>query len=270
MQKGFSLAEMLLVSLLAGLLLLAVSQAIITLVRMQADQSALLRLAENAMLTQLVLKKELSAASEILYLGAATHQHLNKTSESNSLEANNLSNEIKFNQFKNSDWLLFYTATPKESNALKCNNKYVIFHIDKKENAYGLGYKYYETNNKGIITKEIDETAAVVEKTSDTSRSDTLTSQLELLRFRYFYEPEQRWLTSEALLNTGFIENNLIKKDLIKKIQFAFIIATSQPVKKTNPSSFKLWNQDIILPKDGLYRELITAIINLKGAECLE
>lgn len=259
MQKGFTLLEMLLVSLFGGLLLLAVSQAIITLIRAQADQSELLRLAENAMLAELVLKKELSEAKEVLSTGAATNNNLKKTAESNLLEANNLMNEIKFNQFKNSDWLLLYTATKKENN--RCNNKYVIFHIDKKENAQGLAYKYYETNNKGIITKEPDKTTAVaVEKTSDTSRSDTLVSQLELLRFRYFYEQEQQWVQSHAILDLS----------LIKKIQFAFIIATNQPVKKSNPNSFKLWGQNIALPKDGLYRELVTATVTLKGAECLE
>lgn len=282
MQKGFTLLEMLMVSLFGGLLLLAVSQAIITLIRAQADQSELLRLAENAMLAELVLKKELSEATQVLYIGAASSNNLKKTSETNLLEANNLNNEIKFNQFKNSDWLLLYTATKKENN--KCNNKYIIFHIDRKENAQGLAYKYYDTANKGEIIATADKIAVddldIVDedeieipaisdptdpnseliKTSDTSRSDTLVSQLELLRFRYFYEQEQQWVQSHAILDPS----------LIKKIQFAFIIATNQPVKKSNPNSFKLWNQDISLPKDGLYRELVTATVTLKGAECLE
>ena len=149
MQKGFTLLEMLMVSLFGGLLLLAASQVIITLINTQADQSELLRLAENAMLAELVLKKEISAAKSILLTGEAAHSHLVKTSESNLLAANNLNNEIKFNQFKNSDWLLLYTTTAKENNS--CDNKYVIFHIDKKEYAYGLSYKYYEIASKGTI-----------------------------------------------------------------------------------------------------------------------
>lgn len=263
MQKGFTLLEMLMVSLFGGLLLLAASQVIITLINTQADQSELLRLAENAMLAELVLKKEISAAKSILLTGEATHSYLVKTSESNLLAANNLNNEIKFNQFKNSDWLLLYTTTAKENNS--CDNKYVIFHSDKKEYAYGLSYKYYEIASKGTIINTADKTIELDPLNSlilsnDTSRSDTLVSQIELIRFRYFYEQESKWIKS----------NQILDYSSIKKIQFAFIIGTNNPVKKQNPDYFTLWDKVINLPKDGIYRQLVTATVNLKGVECTE
>ncbi|HKM16302.1 MAG TPA: prepilin-type N-terminal cleavage/methylation domain-containing protein [Marinospirillum sp.] len=263
MQKGFTLLEMLMVSLFGGLLLLAASQVIINLINTQADQSELLRLAENAMLAELVLKKEISEAKSILLSGEAINSRLVKTSESNLLTANNLNNEIKFNQFKNSDWLLLYTTRVKENN--NCDNKYIILHIDKKEYAYGLSYKYYEIASKGTITNATDKTIELDPLnnpilSSDTSRSDTLVSQIELIRFRYFYEQESKWIKS----------NEILDYSLIKKVQFAFIIGTNNPVKKQNPNYFTLWDEIINLPKDGIYRQLVTAIVNLKGVECIE
>ena len=48
MQKGFSLVEMLIASLLGGLLLLAASQGLATLGKHQKNQSELLRLTERS------------------------------------------------------------------------------------------------------------------------------------------------------------------------------------------------------------------------------
>lgn len=262
MQKGFTLLEMLIISLFGGLLLLATSQVIVTLMTRQADQSELLRLTENAMLAELVLKKEISAAKGVLLTGEAVNSRLVKTSTSNVLIANNLNNEIKFNQFKNSDWLLLYTTTAKENNS--CDNKYVIFHIDKKTYAYGLSYKYYEIANKGIIINTLDEKNTLdplnnLTLSNDTSRSDTLVSQIELIRFRYFYEPEKKWLEG----------NEIPDYSLIKKIQFAFIIATENTVKKASPNTFNIWNEEIILPNNGIYRKLVKSTVSLKGVECI-
>lgn len=228
MQKGFSLAEMLVVSLFGSFLLLAASQVLTTLIRHQVNQSELLRLTENSALAEIALKNGIRNAFKVSAADIATSSYPKQTEQKIKLDQNYLGNEVDFDQFRSSDWLLLFN-----------DNKsiYSLFHLDKKSYGHGLAYKYYEKN-------------------SGRSRSDTLVSQVELMRFRFFCEEQQSWVKSTEVKNL----NNT------KGVQFAVLLVSDQPIRNNGIKKITLWDETLNPPKDGLYRQLISSTVRLTGA----
>lgn len=239
MQKGFSLTEMLIVSLFGSLLLAATSQALVTLIKYQTDQSELLRLAENAILTEMALKQILGSSTEFLIIGKAISNYPARAPKKTSIQYNNQGNTTEFNQFSSSDWLILFTI----------ENNYGLFHLDKKSYGYGLAYKKL--------------------KPEENTNSNTLANQVELIRFRYLpdeetqnnYCLEQQLITIKKDEDETEVEGtdcSAIEANIVRGIELAFILVTSRPIKKPSPSSFSLWGETLIPPKDGLYRKLVT------------
>ncbi len=216
MQKGFSLIEMLVVSLFGSFLLLATSHALTTLIKYQTQQSELLRLAERSYLAEIALKNAVNKAQRVLKAGEATSNYPNFTEQNITLK----SMGKDFKQFSSSDWMLLSHGQniPQRS----------LFHLDDKTYGYGLAFRDIE---------------------KDTSRSDTLVNQVELMRLRFFYEDDKTWVKG----------NQVIDSNKIRGVQFAFLITSSQPIKKTSPSEFILWDEKLVPPNDGHYRQLISA-----------
>src|SRR5690554_6549120 len=161
MQKGFSLVELLIVSLLGSLLLLAASQGLATLGKHQKNQSELLRLTERSNLAEIALKKAIYEAQNILIAGEATSSYPSFAEKSTFLGSFN----ITFKQFASSDWMLLSTGKPVKEQQL--------FHLDSKTYGYGLAFQDFGKNKP---------------------RSDTLVNQVELVRFKFFCEEAQAWI----------------------------------------------------------------------------
>lgn len=244
MQKGFSLTEMLMVSLFGSLLLAATSQTLITLIKYQTDQSELLRLAENTILTEMALKQTLGLSTKFLIIGKAVSNYPAKAPKKTSIQYNNLDETTEFNQFSSSDWLIL----------LNNKDNYGLFHLDKKSYGYGIAYKKLDSKNS--------------------TNSNTLVNQIELIRFRYLPNEETQnhyCLEKQPItIKKDGVENTIegtdcsaIENNLATGLEFAFILATSKPLKKSSPSSFSLWGETLIPPNDGLYRQLTSSIIRL-------
>lgn len=224
MQKGFSLVEMLLVSLLSSLLLLAASQALIVLVRHQSDFSELLRLNENTALAEFVLKKEISQANKIILAGEASASYPLLTSQHIKLTETPLNVPITFNQFRSSDWLLL--DSKKEG--------FSLFHLDEKAYDFGLAYKHYDADQKD-------------------PNSQTLVNQIELMRFRYFCEEQKKWLTLSEISDFSQVSG----------VQFALFLTTSQPLNKKKQPNSALWQEELAAPEDNRFRSLLSSTIRL-------
>jgi len=247
MQKGFSLIEMLLAGLFGSLLLTASSQALIGLIRYQTDQSELLRLTEKTTLAEMALKQTLAFSADAVIIGKAVDHYPAKTPKKTHTQYSSLGNNTSFNQFSSSDWLILLTNNDEK--------KYGVFHLDKKSYGYGLAYKE-------LSTKKIK------------SISNTLVNQVELLRFRYLpdentqehYCLEKQKITINEDNKVKEVEGlncSAIEENPARGIQFAFILATQKPIKKPGDSSFYLWGETLIPPKDGLYRQLISSTVRL-------
>lgn len=219
MQKGFSLIEMLVVSLFGSFLLLATSHALTTLIKYQTQQSELLRLAERSYLAEIALKNAVNKAQRVLKAGEATNNYPN-LKQLDTLLGYPKDSTINFDQFASSDWMLLSHGQDIAQRSL--------FHLDDKTYGYGLAFRDFEKN---------------------TSRSDTLVNQVELMRLRFFYEDDKTWVKG----------NQVIDSNKIRGVQFAFLITSSQPIKKTSPSEFILWDEKLVPPNDGHYRQLISA-----------
>lgn len=225
MQKGFSLIEMLMVSLFSSLLLLALSHGLITLIKFQTEQSELLRLTERLTLAKLAIRNAVSHSRRILDSSEATSYYPVLTEQDILLNKNSPTNEVRFKQISSSDSLLLITSNSK--------NKTSLFHLDKKTYDFGLAYKDLS-----------------IEK----PRSDTLVTHVELMRLRFLCNGQQNWVKRS--------EVNDFKK--VNGVQFALIVTTNQPVKKTsNNSSFLLWGEVLTPPKDGHYRRIISSTVHL-------
>lgn len=217
MQKGFSLVEMLIVSLFGSFLLLATSHALTTLIKYQTQQSELLRLAERSYLAEIALKNAINKAQRVLKVGEAVSDYPDFTEQNTTLK----SKEKDFKQFASSDWLF-----------LKSENQSNLFHLDTKTYGYGLAFRDF---NK------------------DKSRSDTLVNQIELMRLRFFCDENGTWVKGGQVTNSS----------KIKGVQFALLITSSLPIKKASPKDFILWDEKLIPPTDGLYRQLVSATVRL-------
>lgn len=169
MQKGFSLVELLLVSLFGSLLLLTTSHALALLIKQQTHQSELLRLTEQSYLAEVALKNTINKAQIVLEAGEATSDYPKKTERSTELK----SSSVKFKQFASSDWLV-----------VNLDNNKTLFHLDKKTYGYGLAFQNV-SNEK--------------------SRSDTLVNQVELMRLRFYCEKEQAWIKGNQVTDESKI-----------------------------------------------------------------
>lgn len=235
MQKGFSLIEMLMVSLLGSFLLLAASQVLTTLIKYQTDQSELLRLAENTALAEIALRNGISKLPFSLSdnddlkvcAGVATDIYPNIIEHSKNLTC--LGKKLFFNQFSSSDWLFLPTYDQNKEIT------HSLFHLDKKSYGYGLAYKPFASEKEKY--------------------SQTLVNQVELVRFRYLQCDEQQdWIRNSETLEIGNVCG----------IQFALILASNRPVKKRQKNLI-LWGEILNPPSDGLYRQLISSTVRLTG-----
>lgn len=295
MQKGFSLIELLVVSLFGGLLLLAASQLLLSLIRYQADQSELLRLTENATLVEAGIKETILSKTKTLLIGKAISSYPTKTQSTKIYIKHNALGYITYVEpFNSSDWLVIVRLDPKDAETEKSfleaieakqaleieetetetetapqeqkdKKEYGVIYLDKKSFGFGLAYKQLKPW-----------------RARPTSR--TLVDQVELLRFRYlpheaisqpYCEIKQSMQVTEF---TEGIEGHLITEDAlldvvdcgtletsqVSGLQFAFIIVASKPTKKRSASSFSLWGQTLTPPQDGLYRQLITSTVYFK------
>ncbi|NLW04996.1 MAG: prepilin-type N-terminal cleavage/methylation domain-containing protein [Pseudomonadaceae bacterium] len=255
MQQGFSLVEMLIVSLFGSLLLLATSQGLINLISYQTDQSELLRLAENASLAEMALKQTIVSSTKALIIGRAISSYPARAPKKTYIQYNELGNSTSFEQFSSSDWLLLLEDEKINNNKVE----HGIFHLDKKDFGYGLAYKKLSPDQTNPI-------------------SNTLVNQVELVRFRYlpnqstqnYYCLEKQPITLkenkevEAIVTTEAIvegaDCSTLEANLATGIEFAFILVTSKPLKKPSPSHFYLWGEVLTPPKDGLYRQLVSSV----------
>lgn len=220
MQKGFSLVEMLIASLLGGLLLLAASQGLATLVKHQKNQSELVRLTERSNLAEIALKKAIYEAHNIVIAGEATNSYPNFAEKSTLLGSSN----ITFKQFASSDWMLLSTGNPVKEQQL--------FHLDSKTYGYGLAFQ---------------------DLGKDKPRSDTLVNQVELVRFKFFCDEAQEWITGNQV--------NSCKK--VTGASFALLLASTQSLEKKKATQVVLWGKKLVLPPDGIYRQLVSATVHL-------
>lgn len=225
MQKGFSLVELLIVSLLGSLLLLAASQGLATLAKHQKDQSELLRLTERSNLAEVALKKAINKTKKVLIAGEATQQYPS-FSQQNILLGYPQNSKTTFEQFSSSDWMLLSYGQK--------NTNPQLLHLDKKTYGHGLALKDF---------------------TKSSPRSDTLVNQVELLRLRFFDEGTNQWVKASQITPSS----NL------KGVQFAFLTTSSLPLTKASSSEFNLWGETLTPPKDGLHRQLISATALTRG-----
>lgn len=223
MQKGFSLVELLIVSLLGSLLLLAASQGLATLAKHQKDQSELLRLTERSNLAEVALKKAIYEAQNIFIAGEATSNYPDFT-EKNTLLGYPKTSKVSFNQFTSSDWMLLSQGKSVE--------KRYLFHLDKKTYGYGLAFQDFGKN---------------------TPRSDTLVNQVELVRFKFFCEEAQAWIRG----------NQVSSCKKVTGASFALLLASSQALEKKQSAQVILWGEKLTLPTDGIYRQLVSATVHL-------
>lgn len=291
MQKGFSLIELLVVSLFGGLLLLAASQLLLSLIRYQADQSELLRLTENATLVEAGIKETILSKTKTLLIGKAISSYPTKTQSTKIYIKHNALGYITYVEpFNSSDWLVIVRLDPNDAKTEKSfleaieakqtleieetetapqeqkdKKEYGVIYLDKKSFGFGLAYKQLKPWRARPASR-------------------TLVNQVELLRFRYLpheavsqpyceikqsmqvteftEDSEGHLITEDALLDV--VDCGTLETSQVSGLQFAFIIVASKPTKKRSASSFSLWGQTLTPPQDGLYRQLITSTVYFK------
>ncbi|GLR65135.1 PilW family protein [Marinospirillum insulare] len=226
MQKGFSLVEMLVASLFSGLILLSASQGLATLIKFQTNQSELVRLQERSNLAETALKNAIYQAQNVLTAGAATANYPN-FSQQTRLLGYPKNSPINFNQFASSDWLLLSTG--------QSTKKRSLFHLDKKTYGFGLAFKDFR---------------------KATPRSDTLVNQVELVRFRFFCQDSQSWISASEARQCS---------QKISSVGFSVLLASSLAVSKTQANQFTLWGKQYAFPKDGRLRQVVSATVQLAG-----
>lgn len=171
-QQGFSLVEVLVTSLLGGLLLVAAGQVFMSLVKFQAQLNNQLKLNETAILADVAIKNILTQAKSIKSAGQAT----SSTASSNNNLTLDLGDELgslNFTQARNADWLLVEDKTS--------DNKFNLLHLDKKSHGKGLAYKSYRP----------DEIVA--------ERSDTLVDLVEQIHWYFYQSANGQWLTANQV-----------------------------------------------------------------------
>lgn len=230
--SGFTLLEMLLVSALGSLLLLAATQIFASLVKQQAEQAAWLRLEERARLTELVLKQDLARGYQLLEAGAA-NRHYPDLNEANIQLSDPDIQGGSFDSFRSSDWLLINRKPQGET------PDYSLWHVDQKSYGIGLAHKISSQDKAKTLTN-----------------SQTLIAQIELLRLRFYSPNSPNWIKAEDF-------NDPWKE--VTAIQFAALLASDQPLPgKSSPAPITLWGETLNLPDDGHLRTLVMGRANLR------
>lgn len=234
--RGFTLLEVLLVSLLGSVLLLAATELLASLSQQQARNYAQLRLQDNAQLAAAAISRDITTATAVLAAGVASQPYPNRSATSVDLTGFELT-ATGFNQFRSSDWLFLQTKAETDEDEDKLD--YSLWHLDEKTYGFGLAHKGRSRENPDSLTA-----------------SQTLVDQVELLRFRFYCRDQGRWLS--ALDITAYSS--------ITHIQFALLLVSSTSV-GTAPIPLSLWSEQLIPPDDGHLRLLVTGIRSLATEE---
>lgn len=229
--RGFTLLEVLLVSLLGSLLLLAATELLASLSQQQARNYAQLRLQDNAQLAASAISRDITTATAVLAAGAASQPYPNRSATSVDLGGFDLA-ATGFNQFRSSDWLFLQKGNTTDPD-------YSLWHLDEKTHGFGLAHKGRSRENPDSLTA-----------------SQTLVDQVELLRFRFYCRDQERWLSAPDITAYSSITH----------IQFALLLVSSTSVGAA-PIPLSLWSEQLIPPDDGHLRLLVTGIRSLATEE---
>ncbi|MDR9466826.1 prepilin-type N-terminal cleavage/methylation domain-containing protein [Marinospirillum sp.] len=230
--SGFTLLEMLLVSALGSLLLLAATQIFASLVHQQAEESVWLRLEERARLTELVLKQDLASGYQLLEAGAASRDYP-KLSETDTQLSDPDIQKRNFASFRSSDWLLINRQPQGET------PDYSLWHVDEKTYGKGLAHKISSQDKAETLTN-----------------SQTLVAQVELLRLRFFSPDSSSWIKAEDFSDP---------LEEVTAIQFAALVVSGQALDGKQAShSITLWGETLNPPDDGHLRTLVLGRANLR------
>jgi len=229
--SGFTLLEMLLVSALGSLLLLAATQIFASLVQEQTEQAAWLRLEEKARLAELVLKQDLASGHQLLEAGAASRNYPDLREASIQLSDPDIQKK-NFTSFRSSDWLLINRQQGEAPD-------YSLWHVDEKTYGRGLAQKISSQNEAKTLTN-----------------SQTLIDQVELLRLRFYSPDSGGWIQTKDF-NDPWEE--------VTAIQFAVLLVSSQTLSdKQLPNPINLWGETLEPPDDGHLRILVIGRVNLQ------
>lgn len=222
--QGFSLLEVLLVSLLGSLLLLAATELLAALSQQQVRHYAQLRLKDSARLADLALHQDIRSATAVLAVGVASHAYPNRSAAAVDLAGFDLS-ATGFNQFRSSDWLFLQKGSISSPN-------YSLWHLDQKTHGFGLAHKGLSPSITNTLTD-----------------SQTLVDQVELLRFRFYCSDQERWLKASETLSDSSIT----------QVGFALLLVSPISV-RAKPRSIALWGEILHPPDDGHLRLLVTGM----------
>lgn len=225
--QGFSLLEVLLVTLLGSLLLLAATELLAALSQQQVRHYAQLRLKDSARLADLALRQDIRSATAVLAVGVASHAYPNRSAASVDLAGFDLA-ATGFNQFRSSDWLFLQKIVDKDKDKLD----YSLWHLDEKTHGFGLAHKGLSRENSDSLTP-----------------SQTLVDQVELLRFRFYCSDQERWLKASETLSDSSIT----------QVGFALLLVSPMSV-RAKPRSIALWGEILHPPDDGHLRLLVTGM----------
>ncbi|WP_162299677.1 prepilin-type N-terminal cleavage/methylation domain-containing protein [Marinospirillum perlucidum] len=228
--SGFSLIEVLVVTLVGGLLLVASTQVFTQLVQYQRQQMQTLRLTERTRLAELALRQDLSQAQRILAAASATRDYPDFTEKTVTLNHPTLSSS-SFEHFPSSDWLVINRhAEDQEAD-------FSLWHLDSKTYGQGLAHKQSQSDQAEQL-----------------GHSQTLIQGAELLRFRYYRPDSGRWLNADQVSDWTSISG----------IQFAVLLASSVPLSRPKQQQIQLWGEPLELPEDGRLRQLVTGSVYLE------
>lgn len=220
-QQGFSLLELILVSALGALLLLAAIQHFASFVQAAAGRSAWLRLQQEAQLADTLLKRDIAQAHQVLAAGRGAAY------PDGQLVAQSLPGGLpltdSFASFRSSDWMLLANVRPAAD-----WQGYSLWHADQKTHGFGLAHKSAQT-------------------ASQLQSSQTLVAQVELLRLRFYQADHGQWLAADAVSDW----------QAVKAVAFALLLVSDQAVRHT-PAEFRLWGETLMPPDDGRLRLLWT------------
>ena len=227
--QGFSLLEVLMISALGSLLLLAATQVFATLVQQHSQQSLELRLQERAILAELALRRDLSRGYQVVAAGRASHSY--PANGQTRIDLNSAGLNTQFDQFVSSDWLLINRQPAEET------PDFSLWHTDRK------------TYGKGLAHRPSSSSAA-----SGLAPSQTVIAQVELLRLRFYCEAASSWL------HAGQLDNF----DTLAGIQYALIIVSEAADPRARARTFNLWGEHLQTPSDGRTRLLVTGSVRLR------
>ena len=230
-QQGFNLTELLLVSLVGTLILVATLQLYSSLARHKTYEAAWLRLQERARLAELVLSRDLAKTFEVVEYQAASRSYPDFSSSSQAVTQKQLAH-ASFSQYRSSDWMLISQQTGDN------DLRFSLWHLDEKTYGRGLAHK-----------------ASRPSKLKQLSSSQTVIQHAELLRFRLLCAESSSW---QAL------NNPCTHLQQVRGIQFAVILASEAKLPEYQQSALYLWGEQLNPPNDGRLRTLASGRVLLK------